>query len=52
MSDHEQEEKGYPLVYNMWIEGGVEIHANTVILQTGKPTDPPPPALDETVGEG
>lgn len=38
-------EEEYPLVYNMWItnltitveEGG------TVIFQTGRPKDPPPP---------
>lgn len=34
------------LVYNMWIDGGVTINMaenSTVIFQTGRPKDPPPP---------
>lgn len=41
----------YPLVYNMWIEN-LTINCQTCILQTGKPTDPPPPANGEDNGEG
>lgn len=56
MAYHQQEEQEeqYPLVYNMWFNGPVEIHANEVIFQTGKPTDPPPSdgSIDESIGEG
>lgn len=43
--DQEEQEEGYPLVYNMWIEN-MTINANEVILQTGKPVGPPPPGGD------
>ena len=46
MAHHEQEEEGYPLVYNMWVEN-MTINANEVILQTGKPVGPPPPTGDD-----
>jgi hypothetical protein len=36
-----EEEEEYPLIYNMWIEN-MTINAETVILQTGQPTKPPP----------
>jgi hypothetical protein len=41
-----EEEEEYGLVYNMWIDGGVNItmaENSTIIFQTGKPKDPPPP---------
>lgn len=37
----EEPTEEYPLVYNMWIEN-MTINAETVILQTGRPADPPP----------
>ena len=48
MADHPGEEpkEQYPLVYNMWIEN-LTINCQECILQTGKPTDPPPPITDE-----
>jgi hypothetical protein len=40
VNSQETEEEAY-LVYNMWIEN-LTINAESVILQTGQPTKPPP----------